>query len=154
MEERRHRTRVIHTIQLVKPCRIVDTNGLHHDFEEVRNDICASVGVRLIQDRLQDGARWSFDKILNENGANLRVGDADGFGELECDASAVGNDEDTQKIENQEKMSVTELELKSLPLRKTRAGRQEEKTSIETSETFWKDQGECRDGGSHQENTK
>ena len=56
--------------------------------------------------------------------ANSRVGDADVFGELECVASPFGNGEDTQKIENQEKMSVTELELKSLPLKKTRAGRQ------------------------------
>ena len=79
----------------------------------------------------------------------MRVGD--GFGELECDASAFGNGEDTQKIESQEKMSVTEFEVKLLLLRKTRAERQAAKTSIETSETFGKDQGECRDGGSHQE---
>ena len=44
--------------------------------------------------------------------------------ELECDVSAVGNDEDTQKIEKQEKITVTELELKSPLLIKTRAGRQ------------------------------
>ena len=68
----------IHTIQLVKPCRIVDTNGLHHDFEEVRNDICASAGVRLVQD-CRTVLRWSFVKIEG-NGANLRVGDADVFG--------------------------------------------------------------------------
>ena len=53
-----------------------------------------------------------------------KIGDADGFGELECVASPFGNGEETEYIENQEKRSVTELELKSLPLRKTRVGRQ------------------------------
>ena len=34
LDECRHRTRAFHALQLVKPRRLVDTNGLHHDFEE------------------------------------------------------------------------------------------------------------------------
>ena len=74
LDERRHRTRVIHTIQSVKSCRIVDTTGLRHDFEEAGNETRAST-VRLVQDRSQGGACWSFDRIENEvyeeSGENL-----------------------------------------------------------------------------------
>ena len=46
VDERRHRTRAFHTIQLVKPRRFVDTNGFHHDFEKTGNETCAGSGLR------------------------------------------------------------------------------------------------------------
>ena len=79
----------------------------------IRIDSCVSVGLRLVQYRLQGGARWFFRKIKNENRTKLRVRDVDGLGELECVVFALGNGEDTQKIGNQEEMSLIELELKS-----------------------------------------
>ena len=38
--ERRHRTRAFHSVQLDKPRRLVDTNGLHHDFEKTITERC------------------------------------------------------------------------------------------------------------------
>ena len=112
--KRRHRTRVIHTLQLVRPCRIVDTTGLHHDFEETGNVTRASTGLRVVQDRSQGGACCSFAEIENEIHDEkwcefARLGarrflaqrgsrDADRLEKLECDgAFATGNGEDTQK---------------------------------------------------------
>ena len=44
-------TRAFHAFQLVKLRRLVDTNGLHHDFEKTGNETCAGSGLRLVQDR-------------------------------------------------------------------------------------------------------
>ena len=167
LDERRHRTRVIHTIQLVKSCRIVDTNGLRHDFEEAGNETRAST-VRLVQDRSQGGACCSFDRIENEvyeeSGENLRGLEPDDSwhsvaAETLTDwvnwnvmAPLLLETARTYRKLETKKMSVTELELESLLLRKKRAltttrevGAElalprnlEEKTSIETRETFWK----------------
>ena len=66
VDECRHRTRVIHTIQLVKPRRFVDTNGLHPDLEETGSKTRASTGLRLVLDRSHGGACCSFAEIENE----------------------------------------------------------------------------------------
>ena len=66
LDERRHRTRAFHTIQLVKTRRFVDTNGFHHDFEKTGNETCAGSGLRLVQDGSQSGACCSFAKTENE----------------------------------------------------------------------------------------
>ena len=66
MDECRHRTRAFHALQLVKPRRLVDTNGLHHDFEEIGNETCAGSGLRLVQDRSQSGVCSSFGETENE----------------------------------------------------------------------------------------
>ena len=50
VDECRHRTRAFHAFQLVKPRRLVDTNGLHHDFEKTGHETCAGTGLRLVQD--------------------------------------------------------------------------------------------------------
>ena len=101
VDECRHRTRAFHTIQLVKPRRFVDTNGLHHNFERTGNETCAGSGLRLVQDGSQSGACFPFDETENEMhdekwcepawlGARRILAqsgcrDADGMGELECD---------------------------------------------------------------------
>ena len=55
VDECRHRTRAFHVFQLVKPRRLVDTNGLHHDFEKTGNETCAGswtqIGSRQITER-------------------------------------------------------------------------------------------------------
>ena len=167
----------------MKSCRIVDTNGLRHDFEDAGNEIRAST-VRLVQDRSQGGACCSFDKIENEVYEESR----ENFRGLEPDDSWHSVAAETltdgvnwnvmapllletartyRKLETK-KMSVTELEVESLLLRKKRAltttrevGAElalprnlEEKTSIETREKFGKDQGVCRDEERSQENKK
>ena len=45
---------------------IVDTNGLHHVFKEIRNETRASAGLRLVQDRSQGGVCSSFTENENE----------------------------------------------------------------------------------------
>ena len=60
MDGRGLRTRAIHTLQLVGPRGIVDTNGLHHVFKEIRNETRASAGLRRVQDRSQGGVCCSF----------------------------------------------------------------------------------------------
>ena len=66
VDECRHRTRAFHALQLVKPRRLVDTNGLHHDFEEIGNETCAGSGLRLVQDRSQSGVCSSLGETENE----------------------------------------------------------------------------------------
>ena len=66
VDECRHRTRAFHAFQLVKPRRLVDTNGLHHDFEKTGNETCAGSGLRLVQDRSQSGVCSSFVETENE----------------------------------------------------------------------------------------
>ena len=94
--------------------------------------------------------------------------DADGMGELERDgAFACGTGEVTQENGNQRDVSdrtraqitPVEKEESRATTRKVRAelalSRQmEKKTSLETREASGKDQGECRDGKSPQENAK
>ena len=48
------------------PRRLVDTNGLHPDFEEIGNETCAGSGFRLVQDRSQSGA-MQFFRLKTEN---------------------------------------------------------------------------------------
>ena len=66
VDECRHRTRAYHAFQLVKPRRLVDTNGLHHDFDKTGNETCAGSGLRLVQDRSQSGVCSSFVETENE----------------------------------------------------------------------------------------
>ena len=66
VDECRHRTRAFHALQLAKPRRLDDTNGLHHDFEKIGNETCAGSGLRLVQDRSQSGVCSSFVETENE----------------------------------------------------------------------------------------
>ena len=66
VDECRHRTRAFHALKLVKLRRLVDTNGLHHDFEKTGNETCAGSGLRLVQDRSQSGVCCSFVETENE----------------------------------------------------------------------------------------
>ena len=176
VDECRHRTRAFHTIQLVKPRRLVDTNGFHHDFEKTGNETCAGSGLRLVQDGSQSGSCCPFVETENEIhveeryepawlGARRSVAqcgcrDADGLGDLECDgAFACGNGDGSQKSGNQRDVSdrngtqitpVEKEENRTAP----RANRVEfalpsnlEKAeSAEARETPEQDRGECRDG--------
>ena len=66
-------------------------------------------------------------RILAQSGCR----NADGLEELEHDGtSAFGNGEGSQKIGKKREMSVTELELKSLLLRKKKTGRHLERTEL------------------------
>ena len=65
VDECRHRTRAFHAFQLIKPRRLVDTTGLHHDFEKTGNETCAGSGLRLVQDRSQSGVCSSFVETEN-----------------------------------------------------------------------------------------
>ena len=103
-------------------------------------------------------------RLLAQSGCR----DADGVGELGCDgAFACGNGEDTQESGVQEVVSdrtraqiaSVEKEGSRATTRKVRAGlamprNLEKKASLETREASGKDQGECRDGESLQENAK
>ena len=148
------------SLQLVKPRRLVDTNGFHHDFEEIGNETCAGSGLRLVQDRPQSGVCSSFGETENEvhdeeryepawlgarrNVAQCGCRDADGLGEMECDgAFAQGNGDGSQKSGNQR--DRVECALPS---------NLEKAESAEARETPGQDQGECRDGESPQENAK
>ena len=53
-------------LKLVKPRRLVDTNGLHHDFKKIGNETCAGSRLRLVQDRSQSGVCSSFVETENE----------------------------------------------------------------------------------------
>ena len=135
VDERRHRTRAFHTIQLVKSRRFADTNGFHHDFEKIGNETCADTGLRLVQDGSQSGSCCPFVETENEIhveeryepawlGARRSVAqcgcrDADGLGELECDGASVLVETAMahRKVETKE-MSVTEMELKITPVEK------------------------------------
>ena len=54
VDECRHRTRAFHAFQLVRPRRLVDTNGLHHDFEKTGNETCAGSGLRLVSRQITE----------------------------------------------------------------------------------------------------
>ena len=60
VDECRHRTRAFHAFQLVKPRRLVDTTGVHHDFGKIGYETSTGSGLRLVQDRSQSGACSSF----------------------------------------------------------------------------------------------
>ena len=66
VDECRHRTRAFHAFQLVKPRRLVDTNGLHHDFEKTGLETSTGSELRLVQDRSLSGACSSFFETENE----------------------------------------------------------------------------------------
>ena len=184
VDECRHRTRALHKIQVVKSPRLVDTNGFHHDFEKIGNETCAGSGLRLVQDGSQSGACCPFVETENEIhekewcepawlGARRLMAqsgcrDTDGMGQLECDgASAVGNGEGSQKAGNHRdvgdrigaQIASAEKEENRTTPRSNRvelalSRNLEEAESAEARETPGKDQGECRVGESHQENTK
>ena len=134
VDECRHRTRAFHALQLVKPRRLVDTNGLHHDFEKIGNETCAGSGLRLVQDRSQSGVCSSFVETENEvHGeeycklawlgarrilARCGCSNFDRLEELEKLAPLlVETAKAHRKVESKE-MSVTEMELKTLLLRR------------------------------------
>ena len=60
LDERRHRTRAFHTIQLVKSRWFVDTNGFHHDFEKTGNETYAGSGLRFGSRRITEWCLLSF----------------------------------------------------------------------------------------------
>ena len=182
VDECRHRTRAFHALQLVKPRRLVDTNGLHHDFEKTGNETCAGCGLRLVQDRSQSGVCSSF--VVTENEAHgeeccklawlgarrllARCGysDVDRLDELEqVGTFACGNGEGSQEGGIQgdvrdrngaQNTSVEEEENRSIPrtIRTELALSRNLEKSIETREASGQDQGECRDGESPQENAE
>ena len=127
LDGRRLRTRATHTLQLVGPRGIVDTNGLHHVFKEIRNEIRASAGLRLVQDRSQGGVCCPFTENENEvydekRDANWRPDDSWVKGGCR-DVDRLGKLEVMAPLLESREMSVTELELKSLLLRRKRDGR-------------------------------
>ena len=65
VDERRHRTRGFHKIQLVKSRRFADTNGIHHDFEKIGNETCADTGLRLVQDGSQSDCKARKPVLTN-----------------------------------------------------------------------------------------
>ena len=177
VDECRHRTRAFHAFQLVKPRRLVDTNGLHHDFEKIGNETCAGARLRLVQDRSQSGVCSSFveteNEVHGEDGRKLAWLDArrllascgcsiiDRLGELEQGGTfACGNCESSQKGGIQgdvrdrngaQNTSVEKEDRRSVP----RTNRTEEKEKCtEKRETPGQDQGECRAGESPQKNAE
>ena len=133
VDECRHRTRALHTIQLVKSRRFADTNGFHHDFEKIGNETCADTGLRLVQDGSQSGSCCLFVetemRYTLRNGMNLRGWEPDEAW-LSVAAETLTDWENWnamvpllmetamahRKVETKE-MSVTEMELKSLLLK-------------------------------------
>ena len=146
MDERGHRTRAFHTIQLVKPRRFADTNGFHHDFEKTGNETCAGSGLRLVQDRSQSGVCCLFFETENEVhdeewckfawlGARRLMAqsgcrNADGLEELEQDGTLLMETAMAHRKLDTKEMSVTELELKSRLLRKKKTGRHLDRTEL------------------------
>ena len=130
------------------PEDLVDTNGLHHDFEKIGNETCAGAGLRLVQDRshrtvyavlsLRPKMRYTVKTVANLRGLNAPD-------DLWHDAAAatltdwkswnklapllVETAKAHRKVESKE-MSVTELELKTLLLRKKKTGRYLERTEL------------------------
>ena len=184
VDERRHRTRAFHAFQLVKPRRLVDTSGLHHDFEKTGHETSTGSGLRLVQDRSQSGACSSFVETENEVHDEERCKpawlgarrfltqsgcrNADGLAELEHDGtSAFGNGGGSQKIGNQGDVSdrigaqITSAEKeenrtvpRAIRIELALSRNLEKEKSVETRETLGQDQGECGDGESTQENAK
>ena len=178
VDECRHRTRAFHAFQLVKPRRLVDRNGLHHDFEKTGHGTSSGPGFRLVQDRSQSGVCSSFVETENEVHdeeccklawlgarrllARYGYSNADGLEELEqIGTFACGNSDGSQKVRNQrdvrdrtgaQNTSVEKEENRTEP-RAVRIGlalskNLEKEKSIETREASGQDQGECRDGES------
>ena len=138
LDGRRLRTRVIHTFQLLGSRRIVDTSGIHYDFKKVGNETRASAGLRMAQDRSQDGACRSFTDCENEMYGEKRTilrgwTPADSWQKVAAETLTdwnnwnvmalllLGTAKSHRKLETKE-MSVTDFELKSLLLRKKRDG--------------------------------
>ena len=184
VDECRHRTTAFHALQLVKPRRLVDTNGLHHDFEKIGNETCAGSGLRLVQDRSQSGVCSSFFKTENEVHdeeccklawlgakrilARCGCSNIDRLEELEqAGTFACGNREGSQESGIQgdvrdrngaQNTSVEEEENRSIPrtirIELALPRNLEKEKSIETREALGQDQGECRNGESSQENAE
>ena len=176
VDECRHRTRAFLAFQLVKPRRLVDTNGLHHDFEKTGNETCAGSGLRLVQERSQSGVCSSFGETENEVhdeeccklawlGARrilARCGhnNIDRLEELEQVAPLLVETAKAHRRVESKGMTVTEMELKTLLSKKKKTGRYlerselelalprnlEKEKSTEKGEAPGQDQGECRDG--------
>ena len=184
VDECRHRTRAFHAFQLVKSRRLADTNGFHHDFEEIGNETCAGSGFRLVQDRSQSGICSSFGETENEIHdeeccklawldtrrvlARCGCGNIDRLEELEQGGTcACGNSDGSQKNGIQEddrgrngaqNTSGEEEENRTVP--RTRrielalSRNLEKEKSSEKRETLGQDQGKCRDRESSQENAE
>ena len=184
VDECRHRMRAFHAFQLVKPRRLVDTNGLHHDFEKTGHGTCAGAGLRLVQDRSQSGVCSSFvETEIEVHGeeccklawlgarrlfARCGCSKFDRLEELEqvgtfacgnCGGSQKGGIQgDVRDRNGAQKTSVAKEENRSVP-RTNRtelalSRNLEKEKSIETREALGQDQGECRDGERHQENAE
>ena len=147
VDECRHRTRAFHAIQLVKQRGFADTNGFHHDFEEIGNETCAGSGLRLVQDRSQSGVCSSFGETENEVHdeewcklawlsarrilARCGCSNIDRLEELEQGGTfACGNRDGSQKGGISKGMTVTEMELKTLLLRKKKTFRYFERSEL------------------------
>ena len=133
--------RVIHTFQLVEPRAIVDTTGLHHVFKETRKLTRASAGLRLVQDRSQGSVCCSFTENENETYGEKRCELDDSrkkvaaetltdWGNWKVMARLLLATAKLHRTLETKEMSVTELELKSLLLRKKRDGRQLGRTEL------------------------
>ena len=48
LDERRHRTGAVHTVQLDGPGRFGNATGLHHDLEKSGRKTCTSAGLQLV----------------------------------------------------------------------------------------------------------
>ena len=184
MDKCRHRTRAFHALQLVKPRRLVDSNGLHHDFEKIGNETCAGSGLRLVQDRSQSGVCSSFVETENEVHdeeccklawlgarrilARCGYSNIDRLKELEqVGTFACGNREGSQEGGIQgdvrdrngaQNTSVEKEENRSVPrpirIELALPRNLEKEKSTEKGEAPGQDQGVCRDGESYQENAE
>ena len=179
LDERRHRTRAFTD----KPWRIVNTKGLHRDFEKTGNESCAGSGLRLVQDGSQRGACCSFAKpkmrYTKRNGANLRGWEPDDswhrvaaetLTEWEnwnamvpllmeaAMAQKIGNQRGASDRNRTQNTSVEKEENRAAPrairVEQALSSNLKKEESAEARETPDQDQGECRDGESHQENAK
>ena len=171
-------------VQVGQTRRLVDTNGLHHDFEKTGNETCAGSGLRLVQDRSQSGVCSSFVETENEVHdaeccklawlgarrllARCGCSSFDRLDELEqvgtfacgnCEGSQEGGIQgDVRDRNGAQNTSVEKEENRSIPrtIRTELALSRnlEKEKSIETREAPGQDQGECRDGESSQENAE
>ena len=139
-DECRHRTRAFHAFQLVKSRRLVDTNGLHHmeqvqvlDSDWFKTDHRAVFAVLSMKPKM---------RYTMKNGGNLCGWEPDEAW-LSVAAETLTDWENWnamvpllmetamahRKVETKE-MSVTEMELKSLLLKKKKTGRHLERTEL------------------------
>ena len=134
VDECRHRTRAFHAFQLVKPRRLVDTNGLHHDFEKIgmkhvqvldsdwfKTDHRAVYAVLSLRPKMRYTVRnaanlrgWVPDDSWHD-AATATLTDWKSWNKLA--PLLVETAKAHRKLESKE-MSVTEMELKTLLLRK------------------------------------